>query len=394
MFQEKYKAAYDAVTPAIGSIEELYKIADLAVKEDTEKRTQKVRNRRERRFRSGSVRRVGGWYIVVRGIIRPAAVTVLSCCLLFMIALPAAAKQIPGVYRVVEKYAPALADFVLPVEIISTKQGITMQVEAIEVQGSKAEIIVSFTDAPDGEKDLINGRVDLNDSYKLYNYSAQWQVGGCCFLEYDPGEDKAYFKITTTASNDFDGDKVSFGVSKLLTEYSRETRLIGYEPFIEQPKEKVVSINGRGSRKDYHSPFLMEGGTEESPLYKYRVMDLGPLSAELTDTVNVIGVAFENNVLRVQQCRGTFADADRHIRLFLRDENGEERTCDESVMWHEEIAGQKVIMEEAWFVLDKQETEQLQLWGEYWIADGCVSGDWEVTFEIEDLGPEKGLIPE
>lgn len=360
MFQEKYKAAYDAVMPAAGSMEKIYMRAG----EVTEQR----------------------WRTAIYGILRSTAAAVLSFCLVFMLALPVAAKQVPGIYRMIEKYVPALADFVLPMQIANTRHGITMQVEAIDIRGSVADIIISFSDAADSKNDLIDGRVDLYDSYHLYNYSAEWQVGGCSFLEYDPGEDKAYFKITTTASTDFDGEKVGFGVTKLLTEYSREARLVGFEPRVEEPLEKKVSINGGGGREDRKQlPFFASDGTDKSPLHEYRVMDLGPLSEDMKETLKVTGVAYEDGILRVQQCRGNFADASRHIRLFLREGNGDERYCDGSVMWQEEIGGQKVLLEEAWFVVTEQKLEQLELWGEYWIADGCVRGDWEVTFEMENL---------
>ena len=389
MFQEKYKAAYDAVLPAVGSLERIYVKAGLAAAADGTDSVHRMARNTQKYSRSMRNRGLARWQTALWHILRPAAVMVLSFCLVLMVALPVAAKQVPGIYRMIEKYSPALADFILPVEIVSSKQGITMQVEAIDIRGKEAEIIISFSDAPDSPNDLINGRVDLYDSYHLYNYSAKWQAGGCSFLEYDSGEDKAYFKITTTASTDFDGEKVGFGVTKLLTEYRRETCLVGFEPWVEEPLEKTVSVNGGGGREDRSQlPFFAGGSTDTSPLHEYRVMDLGPLTEEMKESLKVTGVAYDEGILRVQQCRGNFADADRHIRLYLRDGKGNERYCDGSVMWHEEIDGQKVIMEEAWFVVTEEELEQSELWGEYWLAEGCIKGDWEVTFEMEKLSGE------
>lgn len=392
MFQEKYKAAYDAVLPQTGSLERIYVRAGLVTETEGTDGTDSVHmmaytpQKRNRMMQSRGLER---WQKVLWYILRPAAVTVLSFCLVLMLALPVAAKQVPGVYRVVEKYAPALANFVLPRQIASTGHGITMQVEAIDIRGNEADIIISFSDEADSPNDLINGRVDLYDSYHLYNYSAKWQAGGCSFLEYDSGEDKAYFKISTTASADFDGEKVGFGVTKLLTEYRREIRLVGFEPWVEAPLEKTVSVNGGGGKEGRGRLYFLAGGsTDPSPLREYRVMDLGSISEDMKESLKVTGVAYDEGVLRVQQCRGNFADADRHIRLFLKDENGAERTCDGSVMWQEEIDGQKVLLEEAWFVVTQEELEQLELWGEYWIADGCIRGDWEVIFEMENLPGE------
>ncbi|MGN0403261.1 MAG: hypothetical protein ACI4HQ_13530 [Acetatifactor sp.] len=111
-------------------------------------------------------------------LIRPIAVSVLSLCLVCVFALPVLAKQIPAVYRVVQQFAPALAEYVLPEEVSDTQSGITMQVVAIHVNGNNAEVILSFRDAEGSRRDQINGKVDLYDSYRIYNYGERAVIGG------------------------------------------------------------------------------------------------------------------------------------------------------------------------------------------------------------------------
>lgn len=127
---------------------------------------------------------------------RQVAVVCGVMLLLSVTVLPVAARNFPQVYNIIDKYAPALADFVLPVQTSDTSNGITMQVEAIDIKDNTAEIIVSFSDAGGSDKDLIKGSIDLYDSYYLQSYGASYEAGGCEFLEYDELEDKAYFKIS------------------------------------------------------------------------------------------------------------------------------------------------------------------------------------------------------
>lgn len=75
-------------------------------------------------------------------------------------------------------------------------------------KGNEAEVIVSFTDEEDF--DYINGEVDMYDSYGLYSYTAESNIGGCSFLEYDEKEDKAYFKIDVQCDYSSFEDKVRF----------------------------------------------------------------------------------------------------------------------------------------------------------------------------------------
>ena len=114
MFQEEYKKAYDSINPNRINVEELFSRMEL---------------QRDRK---------------VRYLLKPIAVPVLSVCLFCMLAMPVLAEQIPAVYRVIQKFAPALAEYVLPEETNCTSKDITLQVEAVNIDGNTGEIILSF----------------------------------------------------------------------------------------------------------------------------------------------------------------------------------------------------------------------------------------------------------
>ena len=340
MFQDEYKKAYNQI-----------EISQIKVGE-LQKRLDGNRKVKENYYR----------------IMKPIAVSVASLCLFFILALPILAEQIPAVYQVIQKFAPDMVEYILPEEFTCTNSDITLQVEAVNVEGNAAEIILSFKDAKGSKKNQIDGRVDLYDSYRMINYGENMQIGGCSFLEYDALEDKAYFKVDLTSDIAFQEDKVKIVVNQLLTRYENEEHEIHLEEMIENPEEKTVQCSG------------ISGMTGRIAC----VMDLAEQNAYIADELYVTGVSYDEGVLRVQQCRGNFQNADRHIRLYLKDQEGNERIPDASVSWQEEWGGEKVLFEETWFMISEQELKMCELYGVFYISDNSVNGAWEVVVNLEE----------
>ena len=357
MFQEEYRKAYDKINIEPAKLQELLS------------RTEQKNTKRE-------------WNCIY--LIRPVAVLSLSLCLFCIMALPVLAEQIPTVYRVIKQYAPALTEYILPEKFSSTSHEITLQAEAINITGNQAEVILSFQDAEGSQQNQITGKVDLYDSYRIYNYGESSVIGGCSFLMYDEVEDKAYFKIDVISDSPFHKDKVKLAVNQLLTHCIEEERAISLENMIKDPKEKEVEYNGVGGSFQTGSliPFFVDGKNSSSRIV--RVMDEAERNENLLETLTITGVAYDEGVLRVQQCRGNFDKADRHIRLYLKDGEGNERRPDCSVGWKEEIDGEEVLFDESWFLISEEELKQYQLYGMFYITDGSVPGDWEVTVNLNE----------
>lgn len=356
MFQEEYRKAYDKINIDQTKLQELLMWTE------------------RKPFESGRK---------LLYLIRPIAVPVLSLCFFCMAALPAMAKQIPAAYQVVQRYAPALTEYIIPEKVSDTSKDITLQVEAVNIEGNKAEVILSFKDAEGSQQDQINGKVDLYDSYQIYNYGETGVAGGCSFLEYDKAEDKAYFKIDITSDHAFNKNKVKLAVTQLLTRCIEEERVISLDNMIEDPKEKVLEYNGSGGMIQDRSqiPFFVDEVNSSSRIV--RVMDEAGWDESLSEALTVTGVAYDEGVLRVQQCRGNFSEADRHIQLYLKDKEGNERIPDYSVGWKEEINEEEVLYDESWFLISKEELGQYELYGMFYITDGSVKGNWEVTVNLD-----------
>ena len=125
MFESRYKEAYDAIAPSQELVENLI----------GRTKAGNIKNKRNR-------------------FVPKVAAAVAAVCL--VTAVPVCAAQVPVFYRIVEYLSPALADQLVPIEESCTSQGITMQVEAIHLEGNEAEIIISMRDADDSTQDLLH----------------------------------------------------------------------------------------------------------------------------------------------------------------------------------------------------------------------------------------------
>lgn len=364
MFAEKYKKAYDSITPSPEKYQEVMICAQEAQSASGEGTVNTAENKK---FRAAG----------------PAAAAVILFCIFSV--LPVCAANSPAFYRVVEFISPALADRLVPVEKSSTSQGITMEVEAIDLQGNEAEIIVSMRDAEDSPVDRIHGQVDLFDSYHLFDYGSEMTVGGCSFLTYDEDTGKAYFKITTQTSGTYRADKLCFSVREILCDKSSENRgidLTGIEQPVPTRMEELNGIGGVMEKDSLPDSLAMTNGTQEDPRGRSSVMDLMRAKDCASDDFTVTGAAYMDGVLRLQICMGDNRHADRHVQPFLVDAAGEEKHEDFSVSWSETVGDARYQFYEYWFIGDLEKLEDYSMYGIFHNSGESIEGQWEVTFRI------------
>lgn len=362
MFQETYKSAYDKIS--------VKNKAEITEEQITEWMAQEAGRVNVKKRSVGKV-------------LRPVAVLALASCLIVMIGVPVAAQKIPGFYAVLERNAPSLMNYLIPVQQTDSSQGIVMNLEAAKIEGNTAEVLVSFTD--EGDNDFIHGMVDMYDCYHMHSYGAESNVGGCYFIEYNEEEDKAYFKIDLLSyEGEFDPTRMEFDVSMLLTDCQSYTQEISLENIVKDCAVKAVSLNGSGGVGEIHPALdkLTLPGNEIDPRPGHLVLDI-PLDGFEPNTMEITGIAYMDGILRVQLFRGNFKEADRHMNLYMLDEAGNEIYPNMSVMWHEEIAGEKVLVDEFYFVITKEQLETCTLIGEGDIRAGIIKGDWNIVFDVQ-----------
>ncbi|MBQ7765338.1 MAG: DUF4179 domain-containing protein [Lachnospiraceae bacterium] len=311
-----------------------------------------------------------------------AAVCLVVCLGLFM-GVPVAAENIPAFYGVLERNAPDLLNYLIPVQKTDSSSGIVLNLEAAKINGNTAEILVSFTD--DGTGDYIRGEVDMYDSYHLKSYSGESNVGGCYFMEYDEVQDKAYFQIDLTSTEGtFDTERMEFNVYQLLTDCQSYTEEISLENMDTSYDLKAVSLNGR-SGMGQENPLLNRlswSGDETDPRPGHLVMNV-PVGEMDPETMELTAVSYEEGILKVQLFRGNFKAADRHMNIYLLDEAGNQVYANLAVGWQEEVKGETVSLEEYYFVVPEEELANYTLWGEGEVRAGSIEGEWSINFNIE-----------
>ncbi len=319
------------------------------------------------------------------------AVTAAAAALCLFLSLPAAAAHIPGFYRIIEAISPRLADSLVPVERSSTRKGVTMEVEAISIDGAAAEIMISFRDEEGSGQDLIHGKVEVLSGFWLEDYSGESNVGGCSFLGYDEESGKAYFKVDVSKvsvqeGEAFHGDKLVFTLDEIFCEISDEERSIDLTECLESAATKSAAISGVGISNgagDLPESMQRQPGDAEDPRPLYRVMDLADAGNCAADDFTVTGTAYMDGVLRLQICLGDTQHANRYVQPFLVDAAGNERHQDYSVGWSEKVGDYRYHFEEYWFVGGIGNLEEYSMYGIFHNSGESIKGDWSVTFRLQ-----------
>ncbi|MBD5449330.1 MAG: hypothetical protein HDR28_04080 [Lachnospiraceae bacterium] len=381
IFGEAYRNAYNSILPGEDSVEKIL----ARVVEENRKQQWGVK-RTDRKRKRGSVQEAGWGQNQWRaGAIRHVIVTLLFVCILSAVSLPVLAAHVPAVYRMLERYVPDMADYIVPEEPECADQGIIMRVEGIQLEGNHAEIVVSFANQEGFHH--IKGKVDMYDSYGLVSYKGVGTVGGCFFLTYDEAEEKAYFRIDMTADQDFDREKLSFHVGELLTTMGREEKDVDLSEILYDAPMKEVELRGgsyifaregQAREEEIQSAYAVE-----DPRNHEWVLDGMPAAECAADDFTLTGIAYMNGVLRVQMCMGDNTHADRHVQLFLTDTEGNERHEDGNVSWFEDVEETHYTFYEYGFLIEEKELENVDMYGIFHNAEESVKGDWKVTFRLE-----------
>ena len=310
-----------------------------------------------------------------------------AAVLCFAIAVPVFAAYIPAFYKIVDYLSPEMADRLVPIEKSCTSQGITMQVEAVNLEGNEAEVIISLSDAEDSTQDLVHGVMDLFDSYNLTDYTNHLIVGGCQFLTYDENDDKVYFLVSAQSDNAYQSGKLQFSAYSILCDKYSITKDVDLSGIVYTADTKSVRLSGSGGpmTEDMLPDFLKDiPGTQEDPRPKTNVLDLSKAADCAADDFTLTGIAYMDGVLRIQMCMGDNWSSDRHVQLFLKDSNGKERYEDHSVSWHEDVGDTSYDFYEFWYVEDIDDIADYSMYGIFHDSGELINGEWNVVFRLQE----------
>ena len=170
-----------------------------------------------------------------------------------------------------------------------------------------------------------------------------------------------------------------------MTDCREYTQWIDLGDMVMEPPTKWVTIHGRGgSEGEFFEKYTGRATSEDCPLPTANVMEVPQIAdTDLSESLTVTGIGYADGVLRVQFCRGNLDNADRHMRLYLVNSDGEEQIPGLGVSWKEEVNGESLTFDEQLFRVEEDDLENLRMYGLYSVTDGSVEGEWEVTFDVK-----------
>lgn len=353
MFGDDYKKAYQEIKPSDGQMDRILS----GIKKNKTKMEKKSR-----------------W--------RPALAT-MAVCVGLVCAVPVCATGIPGFYRVLEKASGKLEDLAVPIEKNSISHNISMQVEAIYLEDTEAEVIISFADV--GEENVIRGKVDLSDGYGLQSLSGDSYIAGCSFIEYEEETGKAYFKVMLESEEAFDQEELIFYANGLrcgLTKEEKPIDLSGIKTVYDTKKMPLSGYGGIVEASELPESLWCKEEPGQVGMVGM-VLDALPAADCAEDDFTITGMAYLDGILRLQICMGDNWETDRHVQPFLVDEEGNERHEDHSVSWQEEVGDTSYQVYEYWFIGPFNDLENYAMYGIFHDSGEHIEGDWRVKFRLE-----------
>ncbi len=295
----------------------------------------------------------------------------LALILALLVATPALAASNEEFNALLYRIAPDIAMHFRPVNRSCTSSGVTIEVLAVDVDGPVAEMYVAVS----GEG--VDRTIDFYDSYRLDRPSDT--KAGCILASYDETSQTAVFRILYELLDGSDiaaTDKVTFSVSQLLRSKTLTLKPLndfalplGEAETYQLPDESIMGYGGAGD------DWIPDG----------TVMAPGQAAYEAVPGLPITAAGMVNGQYRIQLLREDIINTDNHGFLTFRDEKGNVvYETHHSFDFVEHPDGKRMQYEEFIFDANAEELSRYTLWIDAVTAEPAISGDWTITFPLEN----------
>lgn len=311
-------------------------------------------------------------YKKFRNVVRIAACLGLVATLSFSSLVVTAAAGNMTAYNILYALHPETAVKLTPVNEFCEDNGVRMKVESIYVHDDSAEIYISMQDLIGNR---IDGTIDLFDSYSIHSYADQSSI--CSFVDYNEDSKTATFLISVQQMHGkrIEGRKMTFSVAEFLSgknEVNKELSNITLKKIpVVSKVQNEVNVRGIGGKN-------IEKADELSFLIPNEYQSFSP-----TDGVTVTGYGFIDHKLHVQVHYDDILNYDNHGYVYLKDLNGNANQSIFSVsFWDGDKKGS--FEEEIFDISPEDDLSSYSMWGNFTTCRTRTTGEWKVTFPIEN----------
>lgn len=299
-----------------------------------------------------------------------------------LLVTPALAVRTEMGYQMLYALAPAAAQLFQPVRLSAEDGGVTMEVQAVRVEGGRAQAYISLS----GEK--VDGTCDLFDSCSFHLPFDQ--AGHCERVGYDADTRTALFLCTAETLDGSDiplGSKMTFSVGCFLS--GKET-----------VEDLAVAVNlpdfaGEAETEPAGGPesaFTNTGGgysgeEDKALLDRAPMLKPGPALAEPVSGLSVTAAGYADGFFHVQLCRGNALKLDNHGWLWLEDEDGNQvKSVYNAAFSNAAMDGTRVDYDQFTFAVSPEDLAGYTLHGYFVTASSLTEGRWQVTFPLKNSG--------
>lgn len=290
------------------------------------------------------------------------------------LSIATAAGVMPA-YDILYSLYPEVALKLSPVNISCEDNGIKMEVESVYVHDDTAEIYISMQDLT---SDRIDETTDLFDSYDIH--TPRDSVGTCSLIDYDENSKTATFLVYVQQQNNekIQGGKMTFSVSEFLSgkeQVEKELSEISLEN-VTAPSEIQTQVDIRGwSGRDQDDNFI---NSISGYLLPNEEQSVSPVTGAA-----ITALGFIDNKLHIQVHYEDILNTDNHGYIYLKDSSGNPIECRvNTAFWDEDKTSS---YEEYIFDIgENDDLSELSVWGYFVSCKPATTGNWEVTFPIEN----------
>lgn len=306
--------------------------------------------------------------------IRKIPVVAVLLVLCFFCSVPVLAASIDPLYQLMYRFSPGTAQFFRPVAKSDVSNGIEMTVLSSYIHGDTAEIYLSLQDL---EGDRLDATTDLNDSYTIhtpFDCSAYSEL-----VSYDEATKTATLRvsISQTDGSAVQGDKITFSTREII---SQKAEMLGAEVPLDLqnlPQNAATSpvyVTGVGSSSASMPDF---------DDFFDALVPQEPKQIPSVENITLTGTSFADGKLHIQLAAENTPQTNSHAFLWLETADGTEISCDYSVSFYEESAGQRTDYTEFIFSVTPEELSSCRVIGDFFSYGVFTEGDWSVTFPLE-----------
>jgi hypothetical protein len=309
---------------------------------------------------------------------------ILTALIISLITTSVVADNFSSFMRLLDKINPNIVDFIEPIELISTDQGIEVEVVAVGRYDNMVKAYVTL-------KDLKDDRIKEDLTFLDYFGIKGARSCGWSMIDYDENEKKATLLVEANSDAKFEGENLTFKIDNIF--YNNKV----YEDYETNINLTQINLNPNhinATKKQFLSWSPSVSDDEIVPILEPHIDNISfpEVESSMISSIGIIGEKLHVQVWRDKSFEG------HGVNMYLKDSHGEKIKASSRFNFGIDKSNNPTndtdypSYAEYIFDIDIDKLDEYSLLG-YFMTSQQISGNWQVTFKAEDSGNKLELSP-